>query len=150
MGKVTKKETESDHLQMLDIPLEKQLERFHEVKGYKASAFTTHKGDLIAFDSLDKKINTDKMGQFFCEMFNYTDQEISKNGFIGCAEMQMLLGDNLFLIFSSGNFSLITTRLVILLSKDGNCSLAKMNANKVVESLMNTITWSTDSYLLPS
>ena len=151
MGKITTpKETETEHLQMLDSPLEEHLELFHEVRGYRASAFTTYKGDVIAFDSLDERINTSKMGQFFCEMFNYTDQEISKKGFIGCAEMQMLLGDNLFLIFSSGDFSLITTRLVILLEKDGNYSLAKMNAGKVVKSLMNTITWSTDNYLLPT
>ena len=148
MDKITTKESESEYLYISDIPLENHLALFHEVRGYKASAFTNSTGVLIAFDSLDAEINADQVGHFFCDMFNYTENKISKNGFVGCANMQLSLGDNLFLIFRSSDYSLITTRLVVLLSKEGNFSLTKITANKIIESLMNTITWSSGNYLL--
>ena len=148
MNKITTEEMASEYLHISDLPLESHLGRFHEIKGYKASALTNYNGDIIAFDSIDENINAQKMGRFFCQMFNYTDTEISKNGFIGCVDLQMLLGDNLFLIFGTERYSLITTRLVLLLSKDGNFPLVKINANKIIGALMNSITFLPENYLL--
>ena len=59
-----------EQLEINDVPVEKHLNIFHKLRGYKASAFTTKAGEIIAFDTVATKTNPHKMGRFCCKMFN--------------------------------------------------------------------------------
>ena len=109
------------------------LARLQKVKGYKASAIMTFRGESLASHSNDRQIDLSVVGKAFNDIFRTAHEASEKIGLQACLETVINTPRGIIVMRCSGLDALIHFHLLVIMAADGNLALAKMELEKMTE-----------------
>jgi len=125
-----------EHIDQEEEFLGGHLARLHSVKGYKASALMTFKGELLASHSSDTQIDLREVGKVFNDIFRTAHEVAEKIGFNCCQEIVINTPKGIVVMRCSGIEVLIHFHLMVVIAADGNLALSKMELEKMTGPIM--------------
>lgn len=131
MGKMVRSHDTYEHIDQEEALLGGYLARLQKVRGYKASAIMTFRGELLASHSNDPLIDLSEVGKTFNEIFKTAHEASEKIGLKACLEIDINTPRGIIVLRCSGLEALIHFHLLMIMSADGNLALAKMELEKM-------------------
>ncbi|NTV12852.1 MAG: hypothetical protein HGA96_02790 [Desulfobulbaceae bacterium] len=101
------------------------------MKGYKASAIMTFRGELLASHSSDSQIDLSVVGKVFNDIFKTAHEVSEKIGLNSCLETVINTPRGIIIMRCSGIEALIHFHLLVIIAADGNLALSKMELEKM-------------------
>lgn len=120
-----------EHIDQEEELLGGQLARLQTVKGYKASAIMTFRGELLASHSSDSQIDLSVVGKVFNDIFKTAHEVSEKIGLNSCLETVINTPRGIIIMRCSGIEALIHFHLLVIIAADGNLALSKMELEKM-------------------
>lgn len=125
-----------EHLDQEEELLGGYLARLQAVKGYKASAIMTFRGELLASHSIDKQVDLGVVGKVFNDIFKTAHEVSEKIGLKSCLEIVINTPRGIIVMRCSGIDVLIHFHLLVVIAADGNLALGKMELEKMMGPIM--------------
>lgn len=116
------------------------LSRLHKIKGYKASAVMTFRGELLASHSEDAQIDLRAVGKTFNDIFKTAHEASEKIGLKACLETVINTPKGIIVMHCSGGEAMIHFHLLAIMSADGNLALTKMELEKMTAPILAALT----------
>jgi len=120
-----------EHIDQEEEFLGGYLARLQAIKGYKASAIMTFRGELLASHSVDTQIDLSVVGKVFNDIFRTAHEVAEKIGFKCCLEIVINTPRGIVVMRCSGIEVLIHFHLLVVMAADGNLALSKMELEKM-------------------
>jgi len=120
-----------EHIDQEEELLGSHLARLQAVKGYKASAIMTFRGELLASHSIDAQIDLSVVGKVFNDIFKTAHEVSEKIGLNSCLETVINTPRGMIIMRCSGLEALIHFHLLVIIAADGNLALSKMELEKM-------------------
>ena len=121
------------------MALEKHLERFKSINGYKAAGIMTFTGEVLASDSVDANIDLALVGATFNDIFRSAHEASEKIGLKACQETTINTPNGQIIMRCSGVKAKVHYHMIVIISKDGNLALTKMEMEKAVPQIMEEL-----------
>ncbi len=121
------------------MALEKYLEQFKSINGYKASGIMTFTGEVLASDSIDANIDLAMVGATFNDIFRSAHEASEKIGLKACKETTINTPNGQIIMRCSGVKAKVHYHMIVIINKDGNLALAKMEMEKMVPRIMEEL-----------
>ncbi len=121
------------------MALETILENLRSINGYKASALMNFTGEILAADSVDSEVELANVGAVFNDIFRSSHEAAGKVGLQVCNELTMKTPNGLVIMACSGVDSPVHFHLIVVMDKDGNQALAKMQLDKMIPKFMDEL-----------
>lgn len=115
------------------------LARLQKVKGYKASAIMTFRGEILASHSADAGIDLHEVGKVFNDIFRTAHEASEKIGLKACLEIVISTPKGTVVMHCSGVDAMIHFHLLTIISADGNLALAKMELEKMTAPILDKL-----------
>jgi len=112
------------------------LTRLQKVKGYKAAAIMTFRGEILASHSADAGIDLHEVGKVFNDIFRTAHEASEKIGLKACLEIVISTPKGIVLMHCSGVDAMIHFHLLAIISADGNLALARMELEKMTAPIL--------------
>ncbi|NTV15273.1 MAG: hypothetical protein HGA96_15295 [Desulfobulbaceae bacterium] len=125
-----------EHIEQEEEFLGGYLAGLQKVKGYKASAIMTYKGELLACHTLDSQIDLSAVGKVFNDIFRTAHDVSEKIGLQACLEIVINTPRGIVVMHCSGIDALIHFHLLVVMAADGNLALCKMELGKMTGPIM--------------
>lgn len=125
-----------EHIDQEEEKLGSYLSRLHKVKGYKASAIMTFRGELLASHSSDSQIDLQVVAKTFNDIFRTAHEASEKIGLASCLETVISTPRGSIIMHCSGKDALIHFHLLAIVSSDGSLALAKMELERMTAPIL--------------
>ncbi|MCW5211397.1 response regulator [Desulfobulbus sp. TB] len=114
------------------ITLESILQKLRGIKGYKGSGIMNFTGETIASDCLVANLDIASAGAVFNDVFRSAQETAATVGLHTCQELTLRTKDCIIILCASGAISAVPFHLIVILDKEGNQALAKMQLTKII------------------
>lgn len=121
------------------MALEKLLEDFKGIKGYKAAGIMNFTGEMLVHDSSDASIDLTLVGATFNDIFRSSHEVCEKIGLQACNEETIVTPLGQVIMRCSGVDSKVHVHGIIIMAADGNQALAKMQLSKSLPAAMDAL-----------
>jgi predicted regulator of Ras-like GTPase activity (Roadblock/LC7/MglB family) len=121
-----------EHIDHEEELLGSYLARLQKVKGYKASAVMTFRGEILASHSAEANIDLRGVGKTFNDIFRSAHEASDKIGLQLCLEMVINTPNGIIIMRCSGVEVQVHFHLLVIVAADGNLALAKLELEKLV------------------
>jgi len=128
-----------EHIDLEEELLGRNLVELRKVKGYKASAIMTFRGEILASNSADANIDLREVGKTFNNIFRRAHEASDKIGLKACLEMVINTPKGIVIMRCSGIEVQVHFHLLVIVSAEGNQALAKMELEKMVNPVLAEI-----------
>jgi CheY-like chemotaxis protein len=108
------------------------LDGLRWIKGYKASALMNFTGEILIADSIDSNVDLENIGPIFNDVLRDAEEAAEKIGLEPCLELTLKTSKAMVVMCCSGLEATIHFHLIVILEKDGNQALAKLELAKLV------------------
>ncbi len=112
--------------------LESILERLRGIKGYKGAGIMDFTGETIASDCLDSTLDLVSAGAIFNDIFRSAQETTTTTGLQTCNELTLKTQGCIIILCASGAASAIPFHLIVILDKNGNQALTKMQLAQII------------------
>ena len=128
-----------EHIDQEEELLGSYLVALQKVKGYKASAIMTFRGEILAGHSADAKIDLRAVGNTFNDIFRNAHEASDKIGLKSCLELVINTPKGIIVMRCSGIDAPVHFHLLVIVSAEGNLALAKMELEKMIAPVLAEI-----------
>lgn len=125
-----------DHIDQEEEFLLGHLARLQKIKGYKASAVMTFRGEILASHSADARIDLLAVGKIFNDIFKTAHGASEKIGLKACLETVISTPKGNIIMHCSGVEAPIHFHLLGIIDVDGNLALAKLELEKMTAPIL--------------
>lgn len=108
------------------------LDGLRWIKGYKASALMNFTGEILIADSIDSNVDLENIGPVFSDVLRNAEEAAEKIGIEPCLELTLKTSKVTVVMCCSGPEAAIHFHLIVILEKDGNQALAKLELRKLI------------------
>jgi len=125
-----------EHIDHEEEALGGHLSRLGNIRGYRASAIMTFRGELLATHAADSQYDLREVGKTFNDIFRTAHEVSEKIGLKACLEIVINTPQGIVVMHCSGVDAPIHFHLLTILAADGNLALTKMELAKITAPIM--------------
>jgi len=119
--------------------LENMFSSLRGIKGYKTAALMNFSGEILIADSAETDADLENTGPVFNDVFRTAEEAAAKVALDACIELVVKTPNGLVVMCCSGVNASVHFHLIVLLAKDGNQALTKMQLAKLVPMIMKEL-----------
>ncbi len=119
--------------------LETTLSTLRSINGYQASMLLNFTGEVLAIDSINHKLDYATVGSVLNYIFNISHGALTKIDLGLCNEVSLKAANGLVIMSCSGVDSPAHFHIMVVLDKDGNQALTKIEINQIMPGFMDAL-----------
>ena len=115
------------------------IKDLREINGYRAAAVMNFTGEVLLGDAVDAEIDLGYVSAMFNDVFRSAQKACEKSGFEANLETTVVTPRGIVLMRRSDAGDRLPVHVIVLLERDGNQALMKMELERMMPSIIRQI-----------